>query len=262
MLSSSSFQRKSFGEKKDSQNVGRQLVDLEILYLLSSGPKNGYGIKKHLLSLFRTNVSYGTLYPHLHSLEKAQLISGMWDTHSQNSSLKRRMYKLTHTGLDKLGRSIENLSKIAFTMQFMLAHINLNTIHQSSPQDSDSSIIDASEFLLREGYSTQRDLTVKGASGVDHQVDLIASRASPDGSKTEKVVLRTIVSETGVSLDDLLKIHVLASDIGAGKVIVLSSPAVQEEVRKFAEFCHISVYSGKDLREAVFNMRSQFKHKA
>src|SRR5579875_3137783 len=119
-------QEKEFSGEEESRNITRQLVDLEILYLLNFGSKSGYELRKYLRSSFHLNVSYGTLYPHLHSLEKRELISGNWQSQDQNAPLKKRMYSLTPKGMEKLKLSIGNLSKIALTMQFMLNNIDLS----------------------------------------------------------------------------------------------------------------------------------------
>jgi len=62
----------------ESTNVAKQLMDVEILYLLTFSPKSGYELRKLLSSWFKINVSYGTLYPHLHALEKSGLVTGAW----------------------------------------------------------------------------------------------------------------------------------------------------------------------------------------
>ena len=76
---------------EDTKSIPRQLVDIEILYLLSFGPKRGYQLRKNLYTSFRLNLSYGTLYPHLHSLDEADLISGMWKHPSENAPMKKKM---------------------------------------------------------------------------------------------------------------------------------------------------------------------------
>ncbi|MCL4519557.1 MAG: PadR family transcriptional regulator, partial [Thaumarchaeota archaeon] len=54
-------------ETWSSNPISRQLVDIEILYLLKSGSMSGYELRKRLQRSFSINVSYGTLYPHLSS---------------------------------------------------------------------------------------------------------------------------------------------------------------------------------------------------
>jgi DNA-binding PadR family transcriptional regulator len=74
----------------ESTNVAKQLVDIEILYLLTFSPKSGYELRKHLLNWFKISISYGTLYPHLHALEKSGLVIGNWQQKFEEAPLKDR----------------------------------------------------------------------------------------------------------------------------------------------------------------------------
>jgi DNA-binding PadR family transcriptional regulator len=245
---------------EDSKNISRQLVDIEILYLLNFGPKSGYQLKKNLYSSFHLNLSYGTLYPHLHSLDKAQLISGIWKYQSENAPLRKRMYSLTQQGLEKLSRSIGSLSRIALTMQFMLARLDLNPEGEASPEEKaklERATRKVEDFLKSQGYTTRKNAFLRGFSGLDHKVDLHASKPSRDG-RTEDLLIKFADSDSGISIDDLFKVYVMSYDLQATRAIVLSAPSVQDEVMKLADFYAIAIYSGKDLDEAIAKMSSEF----
>ena len=244
----------------DSKNISRQLVDVEILYLLNFGPKSGYQLKKHLASSFHLDLSYGTLYPHLHSLDKAQLISGTWKYQSENAPLRKRMYSLTQKGLAKLSKSIGSLSRIALTMQFMLARLDLNPKGEPTPEEKvklERASKKTEDFLKNQGYTIKKDAVMRGFSGLEHVVDLHASKPVGDGRK-EDLVVKFADSVSGISIDDLFKVYVMSYDLQAARAIVLSSPSVQDEVMKLADFYAITIYSGKDLDEAIEKMASEF----
>ncbi len=252
--------KESVLEQVESKNVARQLLDLEILYLLTFGAKSGYELKKNLLSSFSLNLSYGTLYPHLHSLEKDELIHGNWEFQEDNAPLKKRVYTLTTTGSEKLARSMGSLSKIALTMQYMFMRMDLKPHATSQLENSETSLREAEEFLTSQGYSVKRNAAIKGSSGLEHIIDLYATRLE-DSSRTESLVTKIVNNEHGVSTEDLFKFCVMSYDIHASRAILLAVPSVQEETSKLAEFFHISIYEGKSLEQAVSNMCSHFGEK-
>ncbi len=49
----------------------RALLDVFIVYTLNADPRSGYDIKKTLAKQFGVKISYGSLYPHLHSLQRS-----------------------------------------------------------------------------------------------------------------------------------------------------------------------------------------------
>lgn len=245
---------------EDAKNISRQLVDLEILYLLNFGPKSGYQLKKNLFSSFHLNLSYGTLYPHLHSLDKAELISGTWKYQGENAPLRKKMYSLTERGLNKLRKSISSLSKIALTMQFMIAGLDLNSRQKSSTEETQKlsqTLKKAREFFERQGYAIKTGVLLRGFSGYEHYVDLHATRMDGAGHG-ENLVMKVANSDKGLSIDDLFKTYVMSYDLKATHSIVLSAPTATSEVMKLANFYSVSIYSGNDLDEAMLKMASGF----
>jgi DNA-binding PadR family transcriptional regulator len=53
----------------------RDLVPLELLFLIKSGHNTGYSIKKAYEQYFGINVSFGTIYPLLHSLHRGGFLT-------------------------------------------------------------------------------------------------------------------------------------------------------------------------------------------
>ena len=73
-------------------------LDMIVLAALSSGPAHGYAIIQeiHRRSAGAFELPEGTIYPALHRLEQAGLLSSHWTT--AESGRKRRVYSLTKRG--------------------------------------------------------------------------------------------------------------------------------------------------------------------
>jgi DNA-binding PadR family transcriptional regulator len=82
-------------------------LDLLILSILRTGPTHGYAVILELAerSGGAFNIEAGTIYPALHRLEHAGLVSSAWDA---PDGRRRRLYTLTATGRDAFaGRDTE-----------------------------------------------------------------------------------------------------------------------------------------------------------
>jgi PadR family transcriptional regulator, regulatory protein PadR len=82
-------------------------LDLLILSILRSGPAHGYAIILELAerSGGAFNIASGAVYPVLHRLNHAGLVSGAWDT---PRGRRRRLYTITDEGRDAfVGRDTE-----------------------------------------------------------------------------------------------------------------------------------------------------------
>lgn len=246
----------SSSSPSSSSSLVKQLVDVEILYLLTFNPKSGYEIRKQLLSWFKINVSYGTLYPHLHTLEKSGLISGAWEQKFESAPLKKRMYSLTPTGREFLKDNVESLTKISLTMQFMITRVNMGWRLPTVAEENKRALDSAERFLVSRGYVVKKASLIKGYSGYEYPVELFANKPA---FKSSNLVLRIAEAGSAVTMDDILKTHVMSFDLEASKSIILSSSSVSDEVRKLTDFYHISIYAGKDLESAALNMCSSFE---
>lgn len=78
-----------------------------ILLSLLEGPKHGYEITKYIEEKSQGffSLSFGSLYPVLHELEKAKLIKGEWE--ALGESKKKKVYRLTEAGKKALVQSNE-----------------------------------------------------------------------------------------------------------------------------------------------------------
>ncbi|MET9240928.1 helix-turn-helix transcriptional regulator [Nonomuraea sp. NPDC003709] len=77
-------------------------LDGLLLAALEAGPLHGYAVKETLREITdgRIDLPTGTVYPALHRLERAGLISGSW---SVVGGRRRRTYALTAAGRTALG---------------------------------------------------------------------------------------------------------------------------------------------------------------
>lgn len=96
-----------------------------ILSCLAREPMHGYRIVKELDSMSEGyfNMREGTLYPHLHQLEKDGLIEGYWETVS--GSRERKLYRITERGKSELARRREEWRKF---------EANVNRVLNQAPE--------------------------------------------------------------------------------------------------------------------------------
>ena len=82
-----------------------------ILSVLAREPMHGYRIVRELdqLSEGYFSMAEGTLYPHLHQMEKDGLIGGYWETVS--GGRERKCYRITEHGKAELARRSAELRK-------------------------------------------------------------------------------------------------------------------------------------------------------
>ncbi len=87
-------------------------LDLLLLAAVRSGPGHGYAIIETLRQ--RSDGAFdlpeGTVYPALHRLERAGLLSSRW---SEESGRRRRVYQLTRSGKTALERHHEDWRRFA-----------------------------------------------------------------------------------------------------------------------------------------------------
>jgi DNA-binding PadR family transcriptional regulator len=285
--------------------IARQLFDVEVLYFLNSGPRSGYELRKLLLRAFGINMSYGTLYPHLHSLEESGLISGMWSKSGEVGSPlpRKRTYALTQQGWISLKMSIGALWKIATTMQFIFNGVDLQRA-EGTPlaADKDSIRTRLKTALEATRYEMVTAKTVRGFSGINHRIELavamktintttttsISSFSSEPDSQTQEgssptrdctvskeerrngvpsidtqdgirphnglrgdlILLGEINGANDLSIIELMKMAVVAQDLGA-KAAIIATPKLQKDLLCFCESYGIGVYEGEDLNSAL-----------
>ena len=94
-------------------------LDVLLLATLEDGPRHGYAIKDALRegSGGRFDLPTGTIYPALHRLEQAKLITGSWST---VDGRRRRTYRLTAAGLRRLHADRSNWHGFAAAVTALL----------------------------------------------------------------------------------------------------------------------------------------------
>jgi PadR family transcriptional regulator, regulatory protein PadR len=94
-------------------------LDALLLAALQGGPRHGYAVKQALAtgSGGRFDLPTGTIYPALHRLERAGLITGAW---SMVDGRRRRTYQLTSAGQRRLADDRTNWHAFAAAITTLL----------------------------------------------------------------------------------------------------------------------------------------------
>jgi PadR family transcriptional regulator, regulatory protein PadR len=94
-------------------------LDLLLLAVLHSHPAHGYAIIEELKrrSAGTFDLPEGTIYPALHRLERASLITSRW---SEETGRRRRVYELTQRGLSALEKSRQEWQQFALGINTVL----------------------------------------------------------------------------------------------------------------------------------------------
>lgn len=95
-------------------------LDLVVLRLLQSGPANGWDITQRIRVVSREalELKYGTLYPALHRLEAAGLITAKWGVSERNR--RARFYTLTRAGRKRLAAERREWRTFAAALEALL----------------------------------------------------------------------------------------------------------------------------------------------
>ncbi len=101
------------------------------------------------------------------------------------------------------------------------------------------------EYLKRHGYEVEESATVKGRSGAEHKVDILATR--DDGIVTHRIAIGTEVSEEPVELGRVFDFDDKAYDIGIQDKVLIVAPELSREARQFAERQRIRVFEVREL---------------
>jgi DNA-binding PadR family transcriptional regulator len=98
-------------------------LDLLLLSVLRARPAHGYAIIEELSrrSGGTFDLPEGTVYPALHRLERAGLLSSRW---SDETGRKRRIYEITKHGLQALGAYQSDWQRFAEGINTVLREAN------------------------------------------------------------------------------------------------------------------------------------------
>lgn len=99
------------------RNIHRRIVkdflDLLVLAELRNGTMSGYDVITYIHDKFGLLVSSGTVYSLLYSLERDQLIAGIWNH-------RKRVYRLTEKGDETIKAILKANDKIQCLMSNLL----------------------------------------------------------------------------------------------------------------------------------------------
>jgi hypothetical protein len=101
------------------------------------------------------------------------------------------------------------------------------------------------EFLRQSGYEVTENARMKGKSGAEHCMDILATRN--DGIVTHSIAIGIEIARDKVGLDRILDFDVKAYDSGIYNKVLIISPGLGEEAGKFASHQRIKVLEPKDL---------------
>src|SRR5262245_32297515 len=102
-----------------NQEEVRGHLEMLLLAIVADGPAHGYALLEALRdrSGGRFDLPEGTVYPALHRLEAAGLLSSRW---SQDSGRRRRIYALTKRGSSVLAARREEWAGFVTSVQAIL----------------------------------------------------------------------------------------------------------------------------------------------
>jgi hypothetical protein len=101
------------------------------------------------------------------------------------------------------------------------------------------------EFLKQYGYEVQENAKVKGRSGAEHRIDILATR--DDGVITHSVAIGVEITRDRIGLDRVLDFDVKAYDSGIHDKVLIAIPELGEDAKQFASYQRIRVLEPKDL---------------
>ncbi len=96
------------------------------------------------------------------------------------------------------------------------------------------------EHLRRYGYEVKENATVKGKSGADHNLDILATR--DDGIITHHIAIGFELAQEPIPLDKVFDFDDKAYDIGIPDKAFIAVPGLTREARQFAQRQRIKVF--------------------
>ncbi len=106
------------------------------------------------------------------------------------------------------------------------------------------------EFLKQRGYEVTENATVKGRSGAEHTIDILATR--DEGIVTYRIAIGVKVAGDEVELKDIFDFDDKLYDIGIHDKILVVVPGLHREAEKFASQQRIKVLEVRDLETVLY----------
>ena len=111
------------------------------------------------------------------------------------------------------------------------------------------------EFLKQHGYRVTRNAKVKGRSGGEHSIDILASR--DDGVISHDIAIGVEVAGSRIGLDRIFDFDTKAYDSGLHNKILIIIPELVEEAERFASRQRIKVLRARDLETVLASSTSE-----
>jgi hypothetical protein len=111
------------------------------------------------------------------------------------------------------------------------------------------------EFLKQHGYEVVNNAKVKGKSGAEHNLDILATR--DDGVITYNIAIGVEVAGDEIGLDKIFDFDDKAYDIGIHDKILIVIPSLGGEAKNFANQQRIKVLEVKDLETVLASAAPQ-----
>jgi len=105
------------------------------------------------------------------------------------------------------------------------------------------------EFLRQHGYKVTENARVKGRSGAEHCIDMVATR--DDGLVSHSIAIGIEIAREKVELDRVLDFDVKAYDSGFHNKVLIVIPELGEEAKKFAQMQRIEILEPKELEKVL-----------
>ncbi len=111
------------------------------------------------------------------------------------------------------------------------------------------------EFLKQRGYEVTEHATMKGRSGAEHKVDILATR--DDGIITYNIAIGVKVAGDEVALRDIFDFDDKAYDSGIHDKVMVVTPGLSREAERFASQQRIKVINVRDLETVLTGAASK-----
>ncbi|GAI16453.1 unnamed protein product, partial [marine sediment metagenome] len=105
------------------------------------------------------------------------------------------------------------------------------------------------EFLGECGYEVKENAIVKGRSGAEHRIDILATR--DDGIVIHDIAIGIKVAGDEIGLGEIFDFDDKAYDIGIHDKVLVVLPGLRREAEKFASQQRIKVLEVRDLETVL-----------
>ncbi len=105
------------------------------------------------------------------------------------------------------------------------------------------------EFLKQHGYEVKENATMKGRSGAEHSIDILATR--DDGILNYNIAIGVEVAGDKIGLDKIFDFDDKAYDSGIHDKVLIVIPGLGNEAEKYASQQRIKVLEVRDLETVI-----------